>query len=392
MLRSAFRKEAAMRPVLCRRLFVLSLLSLFTLTSQAAADRIEAVQGKQYNLTKRHGPWMIMVASFHAASRDGQVREGKPPQQIADELVYELRQRQIPAYTFAISPDEDAVRTIDRLGREETRTFLTQQEHISVIAGNYPSATDATAQKTLAYIKKLYPDCLQQNGVKYLQTNRRKGPLGGAFLTVNPMLTPEEIKAREQDPLLVKLNAGGKYSLYDNKGKYSLVVATFSGKKMAHIGDSNSAKAHEAFSLLSDTSKSGSDGFGRFWKKDQESDLNAASANAWELAVCLRERDKIDAYVWHDRYQSVVTVGSFESPNDPTLKRYLMVFAPSPIAQTGGTAGDQVVFPGAPSRNFGVAAGGGNKIYAVSGFGEKGNENRLWAFDPTPVMMRVPQR
>jgi hypothetical protein len=381
-----------MRFVHCRRLFVLSLLSFVVLTSHAWAGKIEAVQGKQYGLTKKHGPWMILVASFHAASPDGTVREGKTPQQIADELVYELRQRQIPAYTFAMSAEDEAVQTIDRLGREETRTFLTQQDHISVIAGNYPSSTDETAQKTLAYVKKLHPDCLQQKGVTYLRTNRRKGPLGGAFLTVNPLLTPEEVRAGQRDPLLVKLNAGGKYSLYDNKGEYSLVVATFTGKKLAHIGDSNSAEAHAAFSLTGDTSKAGSDGFGRFWKKDQESDLNAASASAWELAVCLRERENIEAYVWHDRYQSVVTVGSFESPNDPAIKKYLMVFAPSPITQASATTGDQVVFPGAPSRNFGVAAGGGNKIYAVSGFGEQGNENRLWAFDPTPVMIRVPQR
>lgn len=381
-----------MRPVLCRRLLILSLLSLMLMPASAAADRIEAVQGKQYNLTKQHGPWMIMVASFHAASPDGIVREGKTPQQIADELVYELRQRQIPAYAFAMAAEDDSIRTIDRLGREETRTFLTQQDHISVIAGNYPSSSDATAQKTLAYIKNLHPECLKQKGVKYLRTNRRKGPLGAAFLTVNPLLSPDEIRARQQDPLLVKLNAGGKYSLYDNKGKFSLVVATFTGKKLAHIGDSNSAEAHAAFSLRNDPSESGSDGFGRFWKKDQESDLNAASASAWELAVCLREREDIDAYVWHDRYQSVVTVGSFESPNDPALKKYLLVFAPSPITQASATSGDQVVFPGAPSRNFGIAAGGGNKIYGVTGFGEKRNENRLWAFDPTPVLMRVPQR
>ena len=53
-----------MRPVLCRRLLILSLLSLMLMPASAAADRIEAVQGKQYNLTKQHGPWMIMAASW----------------------------------------------------------------------------------------------------------------------------------------------------------------------------------------------------------------------------------------------------------------------------------------------------------------------------------------
>jgi hypothetical protein len=380
-----------MRPVLCCRLFVLLLLSLTVLTSQAEANRIEAVQGKRYTLTERHGPWMIMVAGLYSVSPDGIVRDGKTPEQLADELVYELRSRGIPAYAYAVDGIDEAVETIDRLGRQETRRFQTTRGQVCVIAGNYKSFDDPTAQKTLAYIKKLYPECLGQKNVKLFK-KKSQGPLSGAFLTINPLLSPEEVKARQHDPLLVKLNAGSKYSLYDNKGQYSLVVATFSGKKVAHLGNSNAPEAFAALELINRSDEAGSDGFGRFWKKDQESDLNAASANAWELAVALRERENIDAYVWHDRYQSIVTVGSFESPNDPALKKYLMVFAPSPIAQTGGTAGDEVVFAGAPSRNFGVAAGGGNKIYAISGYGEKRNENRLWAFDPTPVMMRVPQR
>jgi len=380
-----------MRPALPVHRFILCLLGLVLTAGPATAAKIEAVQGKHYGLTKRHGPWMIMVASFHAASPDGKVREAKTPQQIADDLVYELRQKQIPAYTYSMSAADQKIETVDRLGRDETRKFLTQQDHVSVIAGNYPSLNDEVAQKTLAYIKKLNPKCLQQNGVTYLKTKRRQGPLGAAFLTVNPLLTPEEIKARQQDPLLVKLNSGGKHSLYRNEGKYSLVVATFSGKKLAHIGDSNSREAIEAFSLRGDTSQTGRDGFGRFWKKTQENDLDAASISAWELAVALRERDNIDAYVWHDRYQSVVTVGSFESPQDPKLKRYVQVFAPSPIQQVAGST-DQVVFPGAPSKNFGIAAGGGNKIYGVNGFGKKGDESRLWAFDPNPVLMRVPQK
>ena len=60
----------------------------------------------------------------------------------------------------------------------------------------------------------------------------------------------------------------------------------------------------------------------------EDNDLANAEYSAWELAVALREIENIDAYVWHDRYHSYVTVGSFESPNDPKLKRYMQVFAP----------------------------------------------------------------
>ena len=241
-----------MRPALCRRLSAVCLLTLTCLACPAPAGQtIEAVKGKQYGLTKKHGPWMIMVASFHAASPDGIVRDGKTPQQLADELVWELRNLKpngIPAYTYAISAHDEKIRTTDRLGRDETRKFLTNQDHISVIAGNYPAFDDPLAQKTLAYLKKLQPACLQQEGVNYLRTQRRQGPLGAAFLTVNPLLTPEEIRSRQVDPLIAKINAGGKYSLFENKGEFTLVVATFAGKTLTHRGDSNSPEAHESVS------------------------------------------------------------------------------------------------------------------------------------------------
>ena len=362
-----------MRLVMNRSSLVLGLFLLAAAQLDAASVHFE--QGRRYGLHKKNGPWMIMVASFQPASDDGQVREGKTPQQLADELVWELRSLRpnpIPAYSYSIKAADERVETTDRLGREEERRFLTRKNQVCVIAGNYQSLEQGKA--TLNWIKKFNPKCLQQQGVKFLKTNRRQGPLGGAFLTVNPLLSPDEIKRRQQDPLLVKINSGGKYSLFENSGEYSLVVATFTGKKMAHLGDSHSPDAQKAFKI-----------------DVVDNDLAQAEHNAWELAAALREREKIDAYVWHDRYQSVVTVGSFSSPNDPNLRRYLRIFAPSAVAQVAA-ASDPVVFSGAPSKNFGIAAGGsGTKILAATGFGKNGDENRLWAFDPNPMLMRVPR-
>ena len=367
-------------PISPRSLTVITLavIGLFATTmavTPVTAATIEAVKGKEYKLTKRHGPWMIMVASFHAASADGRVKNGKTPKQVADELVYELRQKRIPAYTYEMKAGDGRVETTDKLGRSEMRKLLTNQDQFSVIAGNYPNLSDDKAQKTLEWIKRFQPKCLQQQGVRYQITKRRQGPLGGAFLTVNPLLSPEEVKARQVDPLLVRLNSGGKYSLYDNKGTYSLVVASFTGKVLTHIGDSHSEDAQRAFQI-----------------DQKDNDLDAASRNAWELAIALREREKIDAYVWHDRYQSIVTVGSFSSPNDPQLQRYLRVFAPQSVQQASNST-DPATFIGAPSANFGLAAGGsGAKVYAAGGFGKNRNESRLWAFDSQPMLMRVPQR
>jgi hypothetical protein len=280
------------------------------------------------------------------------------------------------------SPDE-LVTTQDRLGREETRKLLTSMDEVCVIAGNYPSLDDPVAQQTLKWIKKFRPQSLQSDGVSWLATKRRKGPLGGAFLTVNPLLSPEEIAAQQFDPFLLKINSGGRYSLLENPGKYSLVVATFSGKAMTHLGNSHSQEAIAAF-------QSGDD----FSKEQFGDDLNEASNSAWELAVALRELDrKIDAYVWHDRYQSVVAVGSFDSPTDPRIRRYLQVFAPQPGLSNEQVFGAMQGLLGPSSRYFGISAGGtGVKFLTINSAGKNENEHRMWMFDPQPQLMRVPNR
>src|SRR5271166_3403812 len=73
-------------------------LALAASTSRAAST-IEAVKGKHYKLTKRHGPWMIMVASFIKPPVDRR-GEGLSPEEAAQQLVYELRLHHIPAYIF----------------------------------------------------------------------------------------------------------------------------------------------------------------------------------------------------------------------------------------------------------------------------------------------------
>jgi len=355
-------------------LLVLSLSVLLTATNRTDAARIEAVAGKEYRLHKQNGPWQIMVASFRPANPDGTVSEGKNPEELAHELVLELRQKGLPSYVYSQKAIDERVTTKDKMGREETRKQLTAYDQICVIAGNYESVDNPTAKQTLAWIKKFRPKSLQQEGVTWLETQRKKGPLSRAFLTVNPMLTLEEIAARKHDPLLAKINSGGKYSLYENDAKYSLVIATFSGKTLAHLGDSNAPDALEAFQV--------------------SDDLNVASHNAWELSVALRELNaNIDAYVWHDRYQSVVTVGGFDSAGDPMIRRYLQVFAAQPGANIDHVASTLRGLLGGAANSFGVSAGNtGVRFLTIGNFGKHSNENRMWLFDPEPYLMKVPAR
>ncbi len=331
--------------------------------SQAHA-RIEAIKGKRYHLTKRHGPWMIMVASLRSI-------EGRHPtaEEAADELVYELRRKGIPAYVYKQERKMGKIQTIDRYGRPRESFYTAQEGRVCVLAGNYPSVNDRIAQKTLAYIKAYHPKCWQDKGI-YHKTPGHPGPLSRAFLTINPLLSPEEVAKRKRDALLLRLNSGVEYSLLQNKGKYTVVVATFMGKSTTCFGDRSVEEVAKKFEV--------------------GETLDEAAENAQMLVHLLRSsRAKellspavsrlagahgLDAYVFHDRYSSVVTVGSFDSPNDPRIFELIRAFGAKqrrdPTSGKMILTGEMVALPGP----------------------HKGDPPlKTFIFDPYPRVMKVPK-
>lgn len=334
--------------------------------SPARAARIEAVPGKQYVLSKEHGPWMIMVASFHTTSEDGTTDVGKSPQQAADELVLELRQQGIPAYVYSVMPAAEPVITYDRAGRPERRKNLRRVQSIGVLAGNYPAIDDSTAQKTLNWIKSYNPKCLQE-GVVFQKTSTRPTPLASAFLTMNPLLSPEEIEAhRGFDSFVLSLNHSERNSLLENPGKYTLVIATFAGKSGVQT-------------------PLGFGGYGRQFAEDD--DLDIAAKEARDLTAAVRQVENIEAFVWHDRYQSLVTVGSFATASDPAIAALKVRFGAR-----------QQINALVPKYNNTVQVlaidGRGRKIPDISNLGTTALPAgfRIWAFDPNPRLMAVPRR
>ena len=331
---------------------LLSVVVLWTTAGFAvrdcAAARIEAIEGKSYQLTKRHGPWMIMVASFHTTASDGETVEGKTPEQAANELVYELRKVGVPAYTIEVENSTELMKIRDRLGQEVRKRNLRRVKSRCVLAGNYESIDSDVAQKTLEWVKRFQPKSLQ-DGVSYAKTPGRQTPLSGAFLCINPMLSPEEVASHTSDPLLKQLNSGVQHSLSENNGQYTLIVAYFAGKQFTEV--TQTKQIHE-------------------FLKDNDLDYAAQQAN--ELAVALRQDldvnkqfRNLDAYVWHDSDQSVVTVGSFSGPNDPAIAHYRKMFTAARNPQTGAV----------------------EPRYLSIG----GSTPRIWAFVPTPQVMRVPK-
>ena len=364
-----------MRRLRSSRLFrALAVAATLWLTVEASAANIDAVKGKRYRLSTENGPWMIMVASFKEPPREHKT-DGMTPQEAADELVYALRKKGIPAYTFAQDTQEGTIDAFDRTGRIQPRRFTAQQGSIVVLAGNYKSINEGDndgkkARQTLDWIKEFEPEFLTaedpnaprqirrgegfvgqlkrlKSGGIWRATQGQPKPLSGAFLTTNPMLSPEEVNARRHDPLIAKLNPDTPLSLPNNPGRYTLLVATFTGRVT-----SSERKAN-------------------LWDDDH---LDEAGLEAWQLANRLREQN-IDAWVYHERYRSIVTVGSFDRPQDPRIPQLQQTYGAKyrlhPVTKQEILTAEAMTQP--DSRN------------------PQGAPLKTWIFDPSPRLIEVPR-
>ena len=199
-------------------------------------------------------------------------------------------------------------------------------DEIAVLVGNFETVSDPKLEKLLGEIKHTRPDCLDLSknksttqrfvGLRELQRRltpdpdkKQKGPMGSAFVTRNPLLPQEYFAPKGLDPLVEQMNREVEYGLLKNPGTYSVRVATFRG--------SSTMKASEADKL--------------------PSKLEEAAVKAHELTLLLRKKG-IEAYEFHDRYESIVTIGSFDSvgteqPNgktelNPAVHRLMEQYGP----------------------------------------------------------------
>lgn len=343
-------------------LFAIALLG----TVPVAAGPVDATPGREYRVTKEHGPWMIFVASFHKPGVDrpdeleGDVADESVAREAAQTLVLELRRKGVPAYLFELQKERETVQTRDRFGNQQVRRTLADDTQISVLAGNYPSIKNEVAVKTLEWIKRYNPPSFHEKA-RYRLTPGRQGPLAGAFLTINPLLTRAEVMARTVDPeqtkLLRKLNASNEYPITKCGGDYTLIIKEFSGRSGMKSSSGLSGRWDDNAILKAGES------------------LGKAGYDAWRLCTSLRNRG-VEAYLWHDEFRSVVTVGGFASPNDPSIGAYKERFGMEMQrdAQTGVV---KAVYKTEPPMQQGV-------IPAAA------TEN-FWMFDAEPRPMAVPK-
>lgn len=270
------------------------------LSAGPAQAKIDCEKGRVYKLSPKCGPWMIMVTSvaLTTADKDHTPESDKTASDVANQLVYQLRHKGIPAYVYRVDDQLGNSTGVDRFGRGLKRTYKAQHGMIGIVAGNYPSLEDKAAQQTLKLVKQFEP--------KVTIIGRDKKPMGvsmslaKAFLARNPLMSPEEQSKIVRDPLLVKINTGVANSLVGNAGKYSLRVASFYGNSQIKPA------AFKDFDLSQKINKNIS--------------LENAALESQQLCAVMRNQG-YEAYVYHERFRSIVTVGSFNSKNDPQIAR-----------------------------------------------------------------------
>jgi hypothetical protein len=276
-----------------------------------SSNRIEADPQKSYAVDERNGPWQIMACSF----------SGPYANQQAQDLVIELRKRyKLPAYTyekkFDLGKDLPGL-GVDAMNRPRKMKYVrgrSEIDEIAVLVGDYPSVDAPEAQETLRKLRYDQPDCLKLTdgkptartlaGWRLFQTSllspsnekQERGPMGFAFITTNPVLPKEFFVAKGVDELVLKSNEGVEHCLLDCPGKLTVQVATFTGRVIID------QKEILAASKVKD--------------KDTESQLGLAAYKAHRLTEALRIKG-YEAYEFHDRYASIVTVGSFQTEGWP---------------------------------------------------------------------------
>ena len=263
--------------------------------------RVDADKEKQYLLTEDHGPWMILAASFAGPGAERQ----------ATQLAYELR-RDLNVEAYIHRESYDFSEPVQGLGlnryggpKKMRHANAAKFEELAVLVGNYPHVNDPAVGKMLDRIKHARPECLDiekneettQRFVGLRELHRRlspsnqrreQGPMRSAFVTRNPLLPREFFVPDGLDPLVERMNRDLPHSLLKNRGRYTVRVASFRGASTMKLDEI------------------------RRQGPGLPSKLEEAEMNAHRMVKALRKQG-VEAYEFHDRYESIVTIGSFAS-------------------------------------------------------------------------------
>lgn len=366
----------------------------------------------KYGLAQENGPWLIVAASF---SGEGSAEQA---QTLAEELRTQFR---LAAYTHQMSfkqGDDAPGRGLDEYGAPIRRRYQRGDEvrEIAVLVGDFPSIDDPAAQKMLDRIKTLQPRALTVEAEKTTQSmakvrqledaflqklgkNRKRGPMGQAFFTRNPLLPREYFVPKGVDPFVAKMNDGVEHSLLDCPGKYTVRIATFRGKTV----------------LAADNPEPAAKSFWNRRKADDDSALVEAAVNAHLLTEELRAHGW-EAYEFHDRTESIVTIGAFDQvaqqlPDGrtiaiPTVEKIVKTFGAAydtpadPISGIGNDSTNQRLVDQQEQQinlqmsNQGQVVSGLNPkhVKILKGSGKRARVERIIPIDVYPQAIETPKR
>lgn len=274
-----------------------------------------------FAITPQAGQWVVLVASFM----------GEQSGQLAYDFTLELRQHyHLNAYIYNRSADQRREAEADRQktiqhemeivrehGGDPEQVHLHVprihvQDQYAVVIGGYPDV-DA-AHDALLKIRKLPPPSKRfMDCIAHVQDDGRShGAAGPQYLNPferpmaipNPAI-PHQPRAFEPDPFWKKLNENESYSLLKCRKPWTLVILELQGATVVQTEDKKQSLLEKLFT------------------HDKAAEyLDATASQVHELAKALHEAPqlRLETYVLHTRSSSILTVGGFDSPNDPELK------------------------------------------------------------------------
>lgn len=274
---------------------------------------------KDIELTPAAGNWLIMVISY--PGKDGAAQARK--------FCLELRAKhRVPAYVFVFGAEERR-KEYERVKKifDQQQAFFKQNNmtpdqpirlrhqqidvHHAVLMGGYPD--DEAAKRALTTVKEWpQPDekkvdlevksYTRGEGAKAEAVRFYVNPYKRSFVCRNPTVKHEAAEPVKLDvAALRRFNADEPYSLFNCKKTYTLAVKEFQTPNVMHDRETNGS----IWNSLG--------GFGKTERPD------TTKISAHNLADTLR-KIKLDAYVLHAKFSSSVTVGSYDSVDDPALK------------------------------------------------------------------------
>ncbi len=264
-------------------------------------QRVEYNPKKEYWVHQGNGPWMILAANFSGPNAMNQSRA----------LIKELRTRyNLQAYLHKRNFDfnERVIgKGFEKGQREPGKRMKYLRDGVSeqfvVLVGNYPSINTTEVTRTLEKLKYSWPKTLEidkergtsqnlaflrevQRRLHLDEDRKKRGPMASAFATRNPLLPQEYFTPKGVDSFVYSMNKDVKHSLLKCRAKYSVKVASFRG--------GTTLKPTE------------------FQATDK---LVQAAERAHKLTEALRKRG-VEAFEFHDRHESIVTIGSFNEIGD----------------------------------------------------------------------------